>query len=193
MLVVNLFGRPGAGKSTMAADIFAILKRKKIETELCMEYAKSLVWGERLNTLRDSLYVLAKQNSILRYPQLHGVSVAVTDSPLPIISVYRPDPYFESFDAIVKEVFDSYDNLNFYIAADHPYSRVGRLQTEHESLHVGEKILGLLDRWGVPFETFPANATSPEVIAKRIEEELLKRGGSAQAPLSDGRPETDHQ
>lgn len=39
-IVVNLFGEPGAGKSTAAMDITARLKRKGINAEYVSEFAK---------------------------------------------------------------------------------------------------------------------------------------------------------
>jgi len=46
MLVVNLFGAPGAGKSTGAAYIFSQLKMAGINAELVTEFAKDKVWEE---------------------------------------------------------------------------------------------------------------------------------------------------
>lgn len=46
MVVVNLFGEPGAGKSTGAAYIFSALKMHGINAELVTEYAKEKVWEE---------------------------------------------------------------------------------------------------------------------------------------------------
>ena len=46
MLVVNLFGAPGAGKSTGAAYIFSKLKMSGINVELVTEFAKDKVWEE---------------------------------------------------------------------------------------------------------------------------------------------------
>ena len=42
MLVINLFGAPGAGKSTGAAYIFSLLKMYGINAELITEYAKDM-------------------------------------------------------------------------------------------------------------------------------------------------------
>lgn len=44
MLVVNLFGVPGAWKSTGAAHVFSQLKMKGINAELITEFAKDKVW-----------------------------------------------------------------------------------------------------------------------------------------------------
>ena len=44
MILVNLFGAPGAGKSTGAAYIFSQLKMNGINAELVTEFAKDKVW-----------------------------------------------------------------------------------------------------------------------------------------------------
>jgi adenylylsulfate kinase-like enzyme len=41
--VINLFGGPGTGKSTLAAALFTDLKMKGINAELVTEFAKDLV------------------------------------------------------------------------------------------------------------------------------------------------------
>ena len=46
MVVVNMFGVPGAGKSTGAAFVFAKLKMMGINAELISEFAKDKVWEE---------------------------------------------------------------------------------------------------------------------------------------------------
>ena len=50
MLVVNLFGTPGAGKSTGAAYIFSNLKMRGINAELVTEFAKDMVWEDNKET-----------------------------------------------------------------------------------------------------------------------------------------------
>ena len=42
--IVNLFGAPGAGKSTGAAYIFSKLKLAGVNAELVTEFAKDKVW-----------------------------------------------------------------------------------------------------------------------------------------------------
>ena len=44
--VINLFGNPGSGKSTVAAYLFSELKSRGLEVELVTETAKDLVWDE---------------------------------------------------------------------------------------------------------------------------------------------------
>ena len=45
-MVVNLFGVPGAGKSTGAAYIFSRLKMEGVNCELVTEFAKDKVWEQ---------------------------------------------------------------------------------------------------------------------------------------------------
>lgn len=62
MIVVNLFGAPGAGKSTGAARIFSNLKMAGINAELVTEFAKDKVWEENKAVFNDQLYIFGKQN-----------------------------------------------------------------------------------------------------------------------------------
>ena len=50
-LVVNLFGVPGAGKSTGAAHIFSCIKMAGVNAELITEYAKDKVWERTIRAV----------------------------------------------------------------------------------------------------------------------------------------------
>ena len=89
-LIVNLFARPGGGKTTCAWDIASKLKQRGIEAEYVSEYAKELVWDGKTEMLDGSLKNQKKlydeQNR--RVQRLLGkVDVVVTDSPA-ILSCY---------------------------------------------------------------------------------------------------------
>jgi uridine kinase len=142
--VINIWGGPGAGKSTTAAGLFFEMKKRQIEVELVTEYAKDMTWEKRHNVLSDQLYILAKQNR--RIQRLAGqVEWVITDSPLPLGLIYKTAGYFSSFDAFVMEVFNSYDNHNFLIGRDFEYQAAGRNQTAEEALEVDLAIKALLD------------------------------------------------
>lgn len=40
--VINLIGAPGAGKSTIASQLFSLMKWQGLDVELVSEYAKEL-------------------------------------------------------------------------------------------------------------------------------------------------------
>lgn len=143
MIVVNLFGAPGSGKSTGAARIFSNLKMKGVNIELVTEYAKDKVWEENKAVFNDQLYIFGKQN--FRLSRLKDkVDVVITDSPI-FLSILYNKTYTNTFDKLVKEIFNSYDNLNFFIKRVKPYCPIGRFQTEKESDGLSTSLKELLD------------------------------------------------
>lgn len=136
MIVVNFFGGPCIGKSVIATDYFSYLKKQHKNAELVTEYAKDMVYEGRDNILQDQLYVLAKQNRKLSRLLPKGIDYAVVDSPLILSSIYYQLNGGNSplFIALVREIFDSYTNVNFLLERDMdlPYSGVGRIQQNIE-------------------------------------------------------------
>ena len=134
-LVINLFGAPGAGKSTGAAIVFAELKKRGVNAELVTEFAKDKTWEGNATALGCQEYVFGKQSYRLARCRA-DVDVIVTDSPLPLSLLYVKDSALtadDSFQKVVMNVFNSYNNLNFYILRVKPYNPKGRNQTEAES------------------------------------------------------------
>ena len=87
MLVVNLFGAPGAGKSTGAAYIFSQLKIKSVNVELVTEFAKDMTWEKNKKALTNQIYMLGNQLQRI-YRCQDEVDVIVTDSPLLLNILY---------------------------------------------------------------------------------------------------------
>lgn len=145
MLVVNLFGVPGAGKSTGAAYIFAELKLLGVNAELITEFAKDKVWENNVEVFKNQAYIFGKQSFRLSRCR-DKVDVLVTDSPLLLSAFYNEDPTLgEEFNKVVRNVFDSYDNINFLLDRVKPYNPVGRNQTEEESDALREPMLKMLE------------------------------------------------
>lgn len=82
-LVVNLFGVPGAGKSTGATYIFSKLKLAGINAELITEFAKDKVWEENSVIFQpdNQAHIFGKQFYRMNRCK-DKVEVIVTDSPL---------------------------------------------------------------------------------------------------------------
>lgn len=87
MIVVNLCGAPGAGKSTGAAYIFSKLKMAGINAELVTEFAKDKVWEGSQAVFENQLYMLAKQYFRITRCE-NKVDVIVTDSPILLSLIY---------------------------------------------------------------------------------------------------------
>src|SRR5574344_627446 len=89
-LVINLFGGPCSGKSTLAASIFAEMKAQGKSVELAFEFAKDLVYDKQIDLLQSKqCYVFAHQQ--LRIDRLinSGVDYIITDSPLLLSVIYN--------------------------------------------------------------------------------------------------------
>lgn len=151
-LVVNLFGEPGAGKSTGAAYVFAMLKMAGVDAELVTEYAKDKVWESNTEVFKNQMYILGKQS--LRQSRCNGkVDVIVTDSPLPLSILYVEDAaYTENYCKTVMDVFGTYNNINFLLKRFKPYNANGRNQSEEEAKVLSEKVYKLLKDNNIPYE-----------------------------------------
>lgn len=138
MIVINLFGGPGAGKSTTAAGVFFMMKNAGMKVELVTEYAKDIVWAGRHKELDDQLYIFAKQHHRL-HNLLGKVDFVVTDSPLLLSSVYG-EFMPPSFHMLVRDLFMKYDNRSVFIERVKPYAAYGRNQTELEAHEIDRQV-----------------------------------------------------
>jgi len=146
MKVINLFGGSGSGKSTTAAGLFYLMKTNNYNVELVTEVAKDYVWEQRTQCLKDQLYVTANQNHRLDRIK-DKVDWAIMDSPLILNLSYMPKNYYKSFKNLSLELFESYDNINFFINRVNPYCEIGRLETEDESNKISLDIKNLLNKY----------------------------------------------
>ncbi len=133
MIVINLFAGPGAGKSTIAAGVFAIMKATNFRVELVTEFAKELTWKNAKADLDDAFFVGATQQH--RQAILEGqVDFCVTDSPILTSCLYAYGKYNAPWlHRAMINAFQSYDNRNFIIQRRKPYQQYGRNQSEAEA------------------------------------------------------------
>lgn len=167
-LVLNLFGVPGAGKSTGAAYTFAKLKLAGVNAELVTEYAKDKVWEENKEIFKNQAYIFGKQS--FRLSRCDGkVEVIITDSPLPLSILYNNDSRLtENFNQSVMDVFNSYTNVNYLIQRVKPYNPKGRHQTESESDALGADIINLLSERKISYQTIPGDLSGYDQVVNYI-------------------------
>lgn len=170
-IVVNLLGGPGCGKSIMAAEIFALLKRAFITTELALEYAKDKVWEESLYTLNNQIYILGKQSHRL-FRLKNKVDIIVSDSPLILTSIYDESNSLQLKNLVLEE-FNKYNNLNFFILRDDKaYETKGRMQNLEEAKVIDDKILKFIWDNEIPYYGFSCEYKSSVSISKFAMKEL---------------------
>ena len=150
MLIINLFGAPGAGKSTGAAYVFSQLKAAGVNAELVTEFAKDKVWEGTKAVFENQAYIFGKQ--YFRISRLEGkVDVVITDSPILLSAFYNDNDHVlgEEFDKLVFKVFDYYNRIDVFVHRVKPYNEAGRFQTEEESDAISKEMLRFLDKFGV--------------------------------------------
>jgi thymidylate kinase len=175
-LIINLFGVPGAGKSTGAAYIFSQLKMKGINCELVTEFAKDKVWENTEEVFKNQAYIFGKQSfKISRCAD--KVDVVITDSPLPLSIFYNHDERLtENFNNAVMDFFNSYDNVNYFLKRTKPYNASGRLQTEEESDRLAQPMMELFRDRSINIIQANGDIGGYEYIVNDIMWRLYQRG-----------------
>ncbi len=171
-IVINLFGEPGAGKSTAAMDITARLKRKGINAEYVSEFAKDKVYENNGEVFKHQEYLFGKQSFKMGRVR-DKVQVMVVDSPLILCIVYNNDEKLgHDFDETVWNMFNSYDNRNYLLTRKHTYEDAGRFQNEKEALEVRKQIVNALDSMNISYHNATSSELDCEIIANKIAEEI---------------------
>lgn len=169
MLVVNLFGAPGAGKSTLALLVAGLLKtyHPDLTTECPDEIAKIAVYDEAHKVLSCQINVAGRQYWQVARCQGHA-DVVVTDSPILLSVVYGTEtvpPMPPEFAVVCKHYHDLLPSLSFYVERTHAFERRARIQNEEGAALLGEKIKTMLTRLAVPFRTVHSDLTVAAQIA----------------------------
>ena len=158
MIIVNLFGGPSSGKSTLATKLFSELKiTTNLAVEYVHEYAKDLVYEQRHNILsKDQLYVFAKQNHMLKMIELSNeIDIIVVDSPILLSAVFGNlnKSTSKKFNELVIEMFNSYNNINVFIERnDSFFQSYGRIENEiNAAKKVDTEILKMLDENAIDY------------------------------------------
>jgi RecA/RadA recombinase len=155
---INIFGGPGVGKSTLAAQIFGHLRQQGQSAELVQEWFKT--WAYAGHQAKSFDYVYAFANQLHAEDQLlqAGVKIIISDSPmyLQCIYAYRHKlPFAGELLQIAKRFEATYPSINFVI--DRPqfqvYEQAGRYETLDQAIEMDRFIVQLLDDfWAIPFK-----------------------------------------
>lgn len=151
-VVVDLYGGPGTGKSTLAAKTFAEFKEQGRRVELVREYVKN--WAYRGEPVRefDQTYLFAKQ--LRAESTLYGkVDIIITDSPLGLSVVYE-QKYARPGQVLVMRnlwegVLENQANAGIYhlpvqVLRAKPYVQLGRYETEEQARRVDQDVQDII-------------------------------------------------
>lgn len=146
--VINLYGGPGIGKSSTAAELFVALKKREINCELVREYVKDWAWEKREIKPFDQFYFFGKQ--VRKESMLFDkVDMIVTDSPVLLGGVFAEEFGTAEIKSIFPSLIVSYYNackdeqvnhLHFLLKRVKPYNPNGRYQTKQQAVEFDSKI-----------------------------------------------------
>lgn len=163
VIVINLWGGPGCGKSTTAAGLFSLMKMRGHQVELVTEYAKDLTYEEDWLTLTKQDLILPEQ--LKRQQRLTGkVDYVITDSPLPLNIIYANKILNDDFYNRVLETFNQFENFNIFLKRVKPYSHYGRKETSDRAIAIDCEIRELLDSNEITYHLVRGDEDSSVII-----------------------------
>jgi len=174
--LINLFGGPGIGKSSIAAGIFYKLKKKHISCNNPYEFPKTLAWDNNIPAIKDQLYVFANQHRGIA--QSYGkVDYIIIDSPILFSKIYHSyytegypaEFYGDSFHKMILELHNKYDNINILLdRADGVHNDEERFQNYEESLMIDKLCKKVLEENNIPYHTVKVGKNTVKEILKLL-------------------------
>lgn len=143
-LIVNMLAGPGAGKSTLSAQLFAELKMRGVCSELVAEYAKEWAWeGKKIQTI-DEMIIYGRQLERERRFYAKDDMIAITDRPLELSCIYAAmyAPHrLSMIEHVVKSDREEAKKLgasfiNVFVVREKEYSSLGRYESEEQALFI---------------------------------------------------------
>lgn len=172
--VINFVASPGSGKSLMAALIFSELKMRHYKAEYVQEYAKTLVWQNRLEELANQYNVSLEQYKMIK--SVDGqVDYICLDSPL-LLGVYY-NRYHDDNVCDVKKTekmilskMQEFDNIYIFLERnmEFPYETEGRIHTEEQSKEISVQLVELLHEKNIKYRSFLSDRSSVNDILDYI-------------------------
>lgn len=156
-IIIDLFGEPCAGKSTLAAALFYKMKRQYMSVELVTEYAKDLIYEGEESGSMDQIKVFAEQyRRVARL--IDKVDYVITDSPLALSAYYAGvGPFREVIMGRARE----FNSVGFFVNRNHPYDPNGRTQDEAGAAKVKKELHEFLDSEKVRYKEVTAGDELP--------------------------------
>ena len=137
--VINIIGGPGSDKSLFSSAIILYLNMRHKTVETIPDYAKSLVWQQNLEVLKNQYFIAQRQFEMLNL--LDGqVQFLITECSLPQVMFYN-EHYPDNICDIAKtkrqilEWYKQHNNVNILVErGDKKYVHTGRFQDEEEAI-----------------------------------------------------------
>jgi thymidylate kinase len=172
--IINFFGAPGVGKSTIAAEVFSQLKKKGFNVALVTEFANFKITEKSFKAVQNQYYVTSKQ----LYNQEvfeDKYDIVITDSPILLSFVYSNDSIADKkFNEFILEKFNEKENFNFLLNHDtvtlDKFSMNGRRHDKSKLEQIQNKIIETLKNNNIEYKNVFKDHTR---LKYYIEQDLL--------------------
>lgn len=177
--IINLFGGPGIGKSSIASGLTYKLKKKHITCDNPYEFPKILAWDKNFSAISDQLYVLANQHRGI-VKSYNKVDYIILDSPILLSLIYKDyynkettypsSLYNKHFDNMILEMHNSYDNINILLTRNNQsnHNNNERYHNKKESKDLDLKIEKELNDNNIKFHKVEVGDNTVKKIYKII-------------------------
>lgn len=156
-ILINMFGSPSSGKTSLSAKLFAQLKAMDLNVEYSPEYVKSWCYESKPVGKYGQFTIFGEE--VRRQSRLFNVvDFAISDSPVALTGFYNYfyndgdnslSPACKSF--YKKAAEDNIQVINFFLPRKKKYVNKGRYQTEEEANKVAQELKAWLDNEGYEY------------------------------------------
>ena len=147
-IVINLFGGPNAGKTTLGLMLTAAFKRSGAYVELAAEFARDMVLENNHRALACQPYILGHQIMLIERAIAAGADIVVTDSPPLLSCAYYNSPGVEM---LAMEAHQKHKTINLLLKRHPEHQMFGRIHDEQQSIEIDNEIMSILKRNNVEF------------------------------------------
>ena len=170
-LVINLIGGPCSGKSTVAAELFARLKKMGVHCELVSEYIKERIYEENKTMPVNQIPIFGMEHySIVN--KIGKVDCLVHDGSFINNIIYKQGNNPE-FDTLVVSEYNKFVNLDFFIKRGNiefeDYGRIHNLKQSKELDKIIKETYGKYNLEFIEVESRDAVDKMIPIILKKLE------------------------
>ena len=171
--VINVIGGPGCDKSLVTSAIILYLKLHDKTVEVIPDYAKSLVWQQNFEVLKNQYFIAQRQYEMLNL--LDGqIQFLITECSLPQVLYYNEN-YADNICDIGKtrtqilNWYKQHNNVNVLVErGDRKYIHTGRFQDEEQAKGIDRGLRGILTREGLRYTALPGNVEAINAFAQTL-------------------------
>lgn len=162
-LVINLIAGPCSGKSTIAAELFARLKKMGIHCELVTEYIKERIYEENKTMPVNQIAIFGMEHYAISN-KIEKVDVIVHDGSFINNIIYKNEDN-PKFDELIVSEYKKFNNLDFFIKRGNiEFEDYGRIHNLKQSKEIDKIIKETYNKYDLSFIEVEARDAVDKII-----------------------------